>query len=115
MIERDADRTTTGVFLDNAQDLIGCLTPTYKLPRARLGKPTGVFLDNAQDLVVRLTLAHRQLRAQFAAAVRNVHAVGITAVHDAGFNPVLLEFFERCVLRFHVAWDGRADRRVESE
>ena len=62
------------------------------------GYPTGVFLDNAQDLVVRPTPTRKQLRAQFAAAVRDVHAVGITAVHDAGFNPVSLEFFERCVL-----------------
>ncbi|KAI0768647.1 amidohydrolase family-domain-containing protein [Trametes elegans] len=59
------------------------------------GKPTGVFLDNAQDLVVRPEPTYKQLQKRFAATVRDAHAYGLTSVHDAGFNPISLDFFRR--------------------
>ncbi|EMD37766.1 hypothetical protein CERSUDRAFT_114429 [Gelatoporia subvermispora B] len=59
------------------------------------GNPTGVFLDNAQDLVVRPAPTYNTLEKRFATAVKDAHAVGLTAVHDAGFKPISLEFFKR--------------------
>ncbi|KAI8975925.1 amidohydrolase family-domain-containing protein [Trametes punicea] len=63
--------------------------------RDSFGKPTGVFLDNAQDLVIRPEPTHKQLQKRFAATVKDAHSVGLTAIHDAGFNPMSLEFFRR--------------------
>ena len=59
------------------------------------GQPTGVFLDNAQDLVVRPEPTYNQLQKRFAATVKDAHSLGLTSVHDAGFNPMSLEFFRR--------------------
>ncbi|KAI0656518.1 amidohydrolase family-domain-containing protein [Cubamyces menziesii] len=63
--------------------------------RDSFGKPTGVFLDNAQDLVIRPEPTYKQLQKRFAATVKDAHSLGLTAVHDAGFNPMSLEFFRR--------------------
>ncbi|TBU22980.1 amidohydrolase family-domain-containing protein [Dichomitus squalens] len=63
--------------------------------RDSYGEPTGVFLDNAQDLVIRPEPTHKQLQKRFAATVKDAHRLGLTSVHDAGFNPMSLEFFRR--------------------
>ncbi|KAI0790696.1 amidohydrolase family-domain-containing protein [Abortiporus biennis] len=63
--------------------------------RDKSGNPTGVFLDNAQDLVKRPEPSYKTLEKRFAIAVRDAHARGLTAVHDAGFNPRSLEFFRK--------------------
>ena len=55
----------------------------------------GVFLDNAQDIVVRPEPTYKVLQKRFAATVKDAHARGLTSVHDAGFNPISLEFFRR--------------------
>lgn len=54
-----------------------------------------MFLDNAQDLVVRPEPTYKQLQKRFAATVKDAHRLGLTSVHDAGFNPISLEFFRR--------------------
>ncbi|KIJ67588.1 hypothetical protein HYDPIDRAFT_149313 [Hydnomerulius pinastri MD-312] len=59
------------------------------------GDPTGVLLDNAQDLVRRPALTEDDLRRRFAATVSDALSSGLTSIHDAGFNPVSLEFFKR--------------------
>ncbi|TCD59895.1 hypothetical protein EIP91_011218 [Steccherinum ochraceum] len=59
------------------------------------GKPTGIFLDNAQDLVIRPEPTYETLENRFKLASRNAHAVGLTSVHDAGFDPKSLDFFRR--------------------
>ncbi len=58
----------------------------------------GVFLDNAQDLVKRPEPTHKTLEKRFALAVKDAHSLGLTAVHDAGFNPRSLEFFQKLVV-----------------
>ncbi|RDX40454.1 hypothetical protein OH76DRAFT_1490256 [Lentinus brumalis] len=63
--------------------------------RDSAGRPTGVFLDNAQDLVIRPEPTYKTLQKRFAATVKDAHAHGLTSVHDAGFNPISLEFFRR--------------------
>jgi predicted amidohydrolase YtcJ len=59
------------------------------------GNPSGVFLDNAQDLVTRPTPTERDLLRRFNAAVNDALSYGITSVHDAGLKPVSLDFFRR--------------------
>ena len=55
----------------------------------------GVFLDNAQDLVPRPPPTEKQLLKRWSIMVKDAHAVGLTSVHDAGFSPISLKFFER--------------------
>ncbi|KAH8107827.1 amidohydrolase family-domain-containing protein [Cristinia sonorae] len=59
------------------------------------GNPTGVLLDNAQELVIRPEPTYETLEKRFKLAIRNAHAVGLTSIHDAGFDPKSLEFFRR--------------------
>lgn len=56
---------------------------------------TGVFLDNAQALVDRPDPTHEILEARFNATVKDALAAGLTSIHDAGFDPMSLEFFRR--------------------
>lgn len=47
----------------------------------------GVFLDNAQNLVPVPPPTHRDLEKQFKLVVDDALTHGLTAVHDAGFDP----------------------------
>ncbi|KZT68292.1 amidohydrolase 3 [Daedalea quercina L-15889] len=69
-------------------------------------KPTGVFMDNAQTLVERPIPTHEALEARFNATVKDALAAGLTSIHDAGLNPMSLEFFRR------QADDGRLPLRI---
>ena len=82
VIVRDADGNPTG-------------THTYFAACIPLNRLPGVFLDNAQDLVIRPEPTHKELQKRFAATVKDAHALGLTSVHDAGFNPRSLAFFRR--------------------
>ncbi|KAF7321442.1 putative amidohydrolase YtcJ [Mycena kentingensis (nom. inval.)] len=59
------------------------------------GRPTGMFLDNAQDIVAQPELSEDELLRRFSVAVRDAVAFGLTSVHDAGLNPASLDFFAR--------------------
>lgn len=59
---------------------------------------TGVFLDNAQELVKRPDPTPKMLKKRFTATVKDALAMGLTSVHDAGFNPVSLEFFHQSAI-----------------
>ncbi|KAG0704666.1 amidohydrolase 3, partial [Suillus ampliporus] len=59
------------------------------------GTPIGLLLDNAQDLVKRPAPTERDLLKRFNVTVNDALACGLTSIHDAGFNPVSLEFFTR--------------------
>ena len=85
VIVRDADGNPTGALLRQR--------PSFVLLTAR--RCSGVFLDNAQDLVIRPEPTYKQLQKRFASTVKDAHSLGLTSVHDAGFNPVSLEFFRR--------------------
>ncbi|THU95686.1 amidohydrolase 3 [Dendrothele bispora CBS 962.96] len=63
------------------------------------GKPTGVFLDNAQELVNRAapSLTEQELVSRFTFTVNTALSYGLTTIHDAGLDPSSLEFFERLV------------------
>ncbi|KAJ7065050.1 amidohydrolase family-domain-containing protein [Mycena amicta] len=59
------------------------------------GHATGMFLDNAQDVVLQPELTDDELMRRFSVAVRDAIAFGLTSIHDAGLNPVSLEFFAK--------------------
>jgi hypothetical protein len=66
-IERAADRSPAGVFVDNAQGLVGRV-----IPRA----------------------TRDQLKAEVQAAIAEAHKWGLTGVHDAGASPGVLEIYD---------------------
>lgn len=55
-------------------------------------------MDSAQDLIARPTLSEDDLERQFRTTVDEARAVGLTSLHDAGFNPDSLAFFKRWVV-----------------
>ncbi|KAF4598377.1 hypothetical protein EYR38_006779 [Pleurotus pulmonarius] len=63
--------------------------------RDKLGKPTGVFLDNAQELVKQPPVTEADLSKRFKSAVKDAHRFGLTSIHDAGLDPISLKFFKR--------------------
>ncbi|KAF7362054.1 putative amidohydrolase YtcJ [Mycena venus] len=63
--------------------------------RDESGHPNGMFLDNAQDIIFQPELTDADLMRRFSIAVRDVVAVGLTSVHDAGLNPMSLKFFAK--------------------
>ncbi|KAF4620660.1 hypothetical protein D9613_000577 [Agrocybe pediades] len=63
--------------------------------RDESGDPTGLFLDNAQDLLKQPELTEAELLRRFNVAVRDAHRYGLTSVHDAGLDPMSLAFFKR--------------------
>ncbi|KAJ3992689.1 amidohydrolase family-domain-containing protein [Lentinula boryana] len=67
-----------------------------RIIKGKDGRPDGVFLDNAQSLIHVPTPFEDNLM-RFEITVADALANGITAMHDAGFLPETLEFYERLV------------------
>ena len=65
------------------------------IERDNRGNPTGIFLDKAQTLVKTPVLTHEDKLGRFRLTVRDALSKGLTSLHDAGFDPASLEFFER--------------------
>jgi predicted amidohydrolase YtcJ len=80
-------------FVETRRDL----PPVWynSVQRLKLIFPTGVFLDNAQELVKRPALTEEDLLRRFHTTVNDAHARGLTSIHDAGFDPMSLNFFKR--------------------
>jgi len=57
----------------------------------------GVFIDNAQELIKKPALTDADLERRFTITVERAIASGLTSIHDAGFDPMSLEFFKRLV------------------
>ena len=55
------------------------------------------MLDNAQELVKQPPLTDDDLERRFSITVNAAHKFGVTAIHDAGLDPVSLRFFKRSV------------------
>lgn len=66
------------------------------IERDAAGNPAGVFVDNAQGLVSRAIpgATRAQTKQAIASAITEMHRWGITAVHDAGASPQVLELYE---------------------
>lgn len=59
------------------------------------GEPTGVFIDNAQELIKHPILTDDDLYRRFKTTVDHSLQHGLTSLHDAGFKPDSLAFFRR--------------------
>ncbi len=66
------------------------------IERAADGTPTGVFVDNAQGLIGRVVpgLTRAALKVQVQAAIAEAQRWGLTGVHDAGASPEVLDIYE---------------------
>ncbi|KAJ7478902.1 amidohydrolase family-domain-containing protein [Mycena latifolia] len=67
-----------------------------------MGAATGVLLDNAQELLKTPPLTEMDLTERFKVAMNDALAFGLTSVHDAGLDPISLEFFMRQAERGHI-------------
>ncbi len=71
--------------------------PGGRILRAPDGRPTGILLDAAQDLVFaklpQPTAA--EIEEQLLAGLRELAALGLTGVHDAGVPPATLDAYAR--------------------
>ena len=55
----------------------------------------GVFLDNARDLIPIPLPTEETLLKRWGPVVKDAHAVGLTAVHDALLQPDTIDFFHK--------------------
>jgi len=67
-----------------------------RIERNADGSPTGVFVDNAQGLVGRVVpdLTRDQTRAAILAAIAEANKWGLTGIHDAGASRKTIEIYE---------------------
>ncbi len=78
------------------------------------GAPTGVFIDNAMELVadVRPAPSKEQLKAALQRGLQRCAEAGLTAVHDAGVTPETVAAYRELAderklpLRVYLMWDG---------
>jgi hypothetical protein len=77
-ITRDTPDPTGGEILRNAD-----------------GDATGLFVDNAMDLVTRVIPREGSVRDDLLAAQEACLALGITGVHDAGISPAEIDIYRR--------------------
>jgi len=68
-----------------------------KILRDAQSNPTGVFIDNAKELVGRKVpdATPAQFRAALGDAVREIHRWGLTGVHDAGASKSAIDLYEQ--------------------
>ena len=67
-----------------------------RIIRDAAGNPTGVFIDNAKELVERAVPAssHDELKRALVAAIANLNSWGLTSAHDAGEGPAVVAIYE---------------------
>ncbi|PFH49981.1 hypothetical protein AMATHDRAFT_75863 [Amanita thiersii Skay4041] len=59
------------------------------------GKPTGVFLDNAMDLVPNPPWTEEQMSSYFETTMKEALSSGLTSIHDAMSRPEMIHFFKK--------------------
>jgi hypothetical protein len=59
---------------------------------------SGLLIDNAQDLIKKPALTDDDLMKLFNRTMQDAVSVGLTSIHDAGLDPMSLEFFKRQAL-----------------
>ena len=64
--------------------------------RDKNGKPTGVFIDNAMDLITKniAPLTQTQLKSTLVKAMNSLAGMGLTSVHDAGIDTENLKAYK---------------------
>lgn len=67
-----------------------------RLERDASGAPTGVFVDNAQGIIGRVIppLSRDQTREALQAAIAEMHRWGLTGIHDAGAGRQTIDLYE---------------------
>jgi predicted amidohydrolase YtcJ len=67
-----------------------------RIERGANGEPTGVFVDNAMDMIDRVIppLSHDDMRAATLAAVAESNKYGLVGLHDAGEPKEVIDVFE---------------------
>jgi len=67
-----------------------------RIVRDASGRPTGVFVDNAENLINRVVprATPEQTRRRLQAAVAEAHKWGLTSVHDAGASRATIDIIE---------------------
>ncbi len=67
-----------------------------RIVRDASGRPTGVFIDNAENLISRVVprATPEQTRRRLLAAAAEVHRWGLTSVHDAGASRGTIDMIE---------------------
>lgn len=88
--------------------------PGGRILRGADGRPTGVLVDTAQDLVLGKLPAPSpaEIEAELLAGLRELAALGLTEVHDAGVGPEALAVYRRLAaedrlpLRVYAMIDG---------
>ena len=67
-----------------------------RIERSAAGDPTGVFIDNAKDLVERAIPAEtrEQTRAEIRSAIAESHRWGLVGLHDAGESRATIDLME---------------------
>jgi predicted amidohydrolase YtcJ len=67
-----------------------------RIVRDAAGNPTGVFVDNAKDLVERVvpSSSHDELKKALVAAIENLNSWGLTSAQDPGEGPIVTGIYE---------------------
>ncbi|KAI0277876.1 amidohydrolase 3 [Russula aff. rugulosa BPL654] len=63
--------------------------------RDKAGKPTGVFVDNAMDLIEKPAPTEAETLEQFETTMLDALRVGLTSIHDAATSTDNITFFKR--------------------
>lgn len=73
--------------------------------RDELGQPTGVFIDNAMDLITKSIASptRAENKAALVKAMRSLTSMGLTSVHDAGIDEENLELFKELASEHNMA------------
>lgn len=67
-----------------------------RIVRDAAGNPTGVFIDNAKDLIERAVpqSSHDELKRTLVAAIANLNSWGLTSAQDPGEGPTVTGIYE---------------------
>src|SRR2546425_7165984 len=88
--------------------------PGGRIVRGARGEPTGVFVDNAQDLVgrARPKPTREQIKDFLRLGLERCAAAGLTGIHDAAVDPEDVDAYRelaaagRLPLRVYLMWNG---------
>jgi hypothetical protein len=92
-----------------------------KIERDARGDPTGVFVDNAQDLVkkARPKPTRDQIKEWLRLSLQRLAEAGLTEVHDASVDPEDVDAYRELAdegnlpLRIYLMWNGIGKARIE--
>jgi len=95
--------------------------PGGKIERDASGDPTGVFVDNAQDLIDKAKPAPTRARIKewLGMSLQRLAAAGLTEIHDASVDPEDVDAYRELAdegklpLRVYLMWNGIGKSRIE--